>query len=394
MPRPRIAIAGAGIGGLTAALALARRGFPVALYEQAERLEEAGAGIQLSPNATRILIALGLGPALQESLVEPEAVVLRRGADGREIVRLPLDGARQRWAAPYGVIHRADLQALLLAAIAREDSVTLTLGARVATLSQDEDGVAIGIEQGADRVTARAEALVGADGLWSRVRAGLGRHAPPVFAGKRAWRAVLASEAGPAWLSRPVTTLCLGSQAHLVAYPVRGGRALNLVVIARDGDARAGWSEPMPGDRLAGRLAGWSAEIRAMLGRHEAWRTWPLFEVPSDAAMAQGRVALLGDAAHAMLPFIAQGGGMAIEDAAELAAWLGREEAPISESLAAFSRNRLPRVARVQREARANGARYHWGGALALARDAGLRLVGGPALLSRYDWLYGWTPPA
>jgi salicylate hydroxylase len=386
-----VAIAGAGIGGLTAALALARRGFSVAIHERAERLEEAGAGIQLTPNALNVLFDLGLGPALEASMVRLDAVLIRQGTTGRLIQRLPLDRCQARWGAPYGVIHRADLQAVLLGAVQRESTVALHRGQAVATASQNAGGVALRFVAG--QADTEADILIGADGLWSSIRGSLGRSEPPRFAGKRAWRAVIPIGSAPDLLQGKATGLWLGERAHLVHYPVRGGRELNLVAVTRDRDAGPGWSTPQGVASLLPHFTDWDGRIRSLLGSVAEWRTWPLFDRPADSTMAEGRIALLGDAAHPTLPFVAQGGASAIEDAAELAVMLAAPgNGDAAARLQAWSESRLPRVTRLQAEARANADRYHWHWPLSAARDLGLKALGGARLLARFDWIYGWKP--
>lgn len=384
-----IAIAGAGIGGLTAALALARRGFAVEIHERAEALEEAGAGIQLTPNALNVLFGLGLRPALEASMVTMEAVRIRKGATGSLIQQIPLDQCLQRWGAPYGVIHRADLQAVLVEAVRRQ-AIPLHLGREIRGARQDEHEVSLSFEGGKADVSARI--LIGADGLWSKLRAQHGLEAPR-FAGRRAWRAVIPMRDAPPLFQGRATGLWLGDNAHFVHYPVRSGEALNLVAVTGDADAGPGWSTPQPVGALLPQYSGWDRRLRDLLGTVPEWRTWPLFEGRADGRIATGRIALIGDAAHAMLPFIAQGGAAAIEDAAELAALLaGCDDSKVADRIQQWSRLRLARVGRIQAEARSNGERYHWSWPLSAARDLGLSALGGRRLLERYDWLYGWKP--
>jgi salicylate hydroxylase len=385
-----IAIAGAGIGGLTTALALAQRGFDVAIHERAERLEEAGAGIQLTPNALNVLFGLGLRAGLDEQMVRPDVMRIRRGANGKLIQSLPLDLCERRWGSPYGVIHRADLQAVLLEAVQRQ-GIPLGLGHDVGAVKQDGAGVDISFATGQPAI--RADLLIGADGLWSTIRTSLGLTEPPRFAGKRAWRAVLPMEEVPALFRGKAAGLWLGERAHLVHYPLRAGKAFNLVAVTHDTDTGAGWSTPQGVGALLPHFAGWDDRVRSLLGSIPDWRTWPLFERPLETAMARGRIALLGDAAHPMLPFVAQGGACAIEDAAELAAQLGRSRSGDAVArLQSWSALRLPRVSRIQAEARGNGERYHWRWPQSAIRDIGLATLGGRRLLERYDWIYGWKP--
>ena len=387
-----IAVAGAGIGGLTAALAMARQGFDVALFERAPLLEAAGAGIQLTPNALNVLFALGLGPALAPVMVRLESIFVRQGSSGRLIARLPVERCEARWGAPYGVIHRADLQAVLLDAVRAEPGIALHCGHSLENAQEDPNGVTLHLAPGGQ---ARAIALIGADGLWSSVRGILGRTEPPRFAGRRAWRMVVGVEDVPDPLRGKATGLWLGAGAHLVHYPVRGGNQVNLVAVTRDDDAGPGWSTPQEVDRLMPHFEGWDQRIRGLLASRSGWRTWPLFDRRADMSMAQGRIALLGDAAHPMLPFAAQGGAAAIEDAAVLARVMADPESgDIATRLAHYSAERLPRVSRLQAEARSNGERYHWRWPLSTARDLGLGAIGGKALVERYGWIYGWKAAA
>ncbi len=385
-----IVIAGAGIGGLTAALALTRAGFRAVVLEQATRLEETGAGIQLSPNATHVLFDLGLAERLRPLAVAPEAIRVVNGASGCDIVRVPLgDAAEQRYGAPYWVIHRADLQAALAITAAENPDVTLRLGTRVEDFAIHQHGVTVEARDAQGLRDEQGIALIGADGVWSTLRMRLGERRAPRFAKRTAWRAVLPAARVTAEFRECVTGLWLGRDAHLVHYPVKDGREINVVAIVRDDWREPGWSAPGQPQELAARFAAFAAPARALIAAPERWQKWALFDRAAGGSGAEGPVTLLGDAAHPMLPFLAQGGAMAIEDAGVLAHCLARDE-DMTGALRAYESARRARVARAQREARRNAWRYHLAGPLGLARNAFLAAMGGEKLLRRYDWLYGW----
>ncbi len=386
----QVLIAGAGIGGLTTALALARGGRTVALFDQAERLEEAGAGIQLSPNATRVLIALGLAERLAPAIVVPQAIRLASGRTGGEIVRIPLgETVQRRYGAPYWVIHRADLQQALLDAVAADPRTTLTLGAKVERFKAEQGGIRINI---AGREPYHGAALIGADGLWSRLWSLLGNSAPPHFPGRAAWRALLPAARLPAMATEPIVNVWLGSGGHIVHYPVRAGAAVNIVAVAADATQTETWSTAASRDEVLARFPSntWADAPRALLAAAEQWQKWTLCERAPSPLWGRGPVTLLGDAAHPMLPFLAQGAAMAIEDTAVLAG-LWNADDPAG-GLRRYERARQPRAARVQRAARRNDLRYHLPFPASFVRDTVLHALGGERLLAQYDWLYRWRP--
>ena len=392
-----IFIAGAGIGGLTASLALAARGFRVVVIEKTERLEEAGAGLQLSPNASHVLAGLGLKERLGSRAVTPEAISIMSARAGCEIARLPLgEAAAARAGAPYWVVHRADLQAALAAAVNDHPDIELRLGCTFEDVTSHARGMTVVQRNGNSRHQDLAMALIGADGIWSSVRHHLFPDVRPQFSGLIAWRGTLDATQLPREYTAPRVQLWMGPDAHLVAYPISAARQINVVAIVPGTWNRPGWSAPGAANELKSAFASqrWPATARMLLGAVDGWRRWALFTLPDIGEWTDGAVALLGDAAHAMLPFAAQGAGMAIEDAAVLAKCLSESPtdnlAGIPATLKRYGRQRRGRVLRVQRTARQQGRIYHLTGPLALARDIAIRAMGPQRMLARQDWIYDW----
>jgi len=390
-----VIIAGAGIGGLTAALALAQRGFEITVLEAAERLEEVGAGLQLSPNAARVLLALGIAERLKPHVVIPEHLVVRNARSGRLLAQGPLGASSaKRYGAPYWVVHRGDLQAVLCEAVAATPSITLRLGSKVESFTAEPDGVAVSTSHGSQPLAARAHALIAADGLWSTLRQKLGHATAPRPAGHTAWRALVPIEAAPKSAALPAVNLWLGAHAHLVHYPVKAGRMINVVAIVGDDWREPGWNTPGEPRELLDRFSAreWHASARDLLAASDRWQKWALFYCPSLASWGMGLLMLLDDAVHPMLLYLAQGAAMEIEDAAVLAACLDRNP-DVPAALRTYEASRLLRTTRVQHDASFNGTVYHLRGAGAVLRSLGLMALGGDWLVSHYDWLYGWTPP-
>lgn len=381
----RIAVAGAGIGGLASALLLARFGHEVDVFERAPALSEVGAGIQLSPNVGRVLSALGLDAALDAKAVRPDHVAMRSGRDGHEITRVALgDAAEARFGAPYRVIHRADLQEILVSAAGADPRIALHLDAPVTHLRTIGGEVELTVSD----TSHRTPLLVGADGVRSVVRAAIdGRTARPT--GQTAWRTVVPSDPDDDQAARRVD-LWLAPEAHIVRYPIAAGTLTNIVVVTAD---RPG--DPPRPDEAAALPAGiggrFDPDLRALLARSDSWTRWPLAAVSPDARWVRGPIALVGDSAHAMLPFLAQGGAMAIEDACELAAAIALH-GPTAQALVAYERRRKPRVVAVWREARRLASVYHLGFPAAIARNLTLAALGPDRLLRRMDRIYGWRP--
>lgn len=387
-------VAGAGLGGLAAALAARRAGCEVRIIEQASTFSEVGAGIQLGPNVTAILEAWGLlAGSLAAQAVRPERLVVRDVCSGepRATMRLGADFAA-RYGHPYLTIHRADLhRALHEAALAA--GAQLQPGAQLQRVDAQADTVLVHLaEQGSPLA---ADALVGADGLWSSVRAHVVEgDAAPQFTGHLAYRSLAAQLDLPPGLRSQDVTAWLGPGLHVVTYPVRGGDALNVVCVVEGhppGDARS-WDNAGVLGGLQAALAGACTTLRDLAEAMPAWRLWALHArapVAGPDAMARGRVALLGDAAHPMLPYLAQGAGMAIEDARELQRVLtqvrdGSMDVPTA--LRRYAFHRWERCARVQRRSARNGRIFHASGPLRAARDLSLRLLGERIL--DVPWLY------
>jgi salicylate hydroxylase len=392
-----IFIAGAGIGGLTASLALAKRGFRVVILERAARLEEAGAGLQLSPNASHVLIDLGLQPLLAARAVTPDAISIMSARSGGEVVRLPLgEAATARARAPYWVVHRADLQAALQAQVNDNPDIELRLGCQFEDVVPHARGLTVVQRSGNTRQQELALALVGADGIWSTVRHHLFPQVQPQFSGLIAWRGTLEATQLPREYTSRRVQLWMGPNAHFVTYPISGARQLNIVAVVPGEWNRPGWSAPGEIGEIKNAFGSsrWAGPARMIISAVDSWRKWALFTVPDGGQWTDGAIALLGDAAHAMLPFAAQGAGMAIEDAAVLAKCLGetaKENATeIPAALKRFAKLRRPRVMRVQRAARQAGLIYHLTGPMALARDLTIKAMGGDRLLARQRWIYDW----
>jgi salicylate hydroxylase len=385
-PAP-ILIAGGGIGGLALGLALARTGRATIILEQSPVFAATGAGIQLGPNGVRVLEDLGMAAALRPLVGEPLCVDVRDGATGRTLARLPLgQWIAARHGAPYWVAHRGDLAAILHAAAAAETRITLRPGFALDALGEAGGRVLATSIQGE---TVSGSALVGADGLWSRVREAISPTTVPQFVGATATRAVIpAAEGGT--LAASAVGLWLTPGVHVVHYPVRAGAEIAVVVIAAEDWRRRDWDADADRSHLLSRIDAFHASLREVLSRVPQWRKWALHTLPPLERWAAGRVGLMGDAAHPMLPYLAQGGALALEDAIVLARCLARDAENETRALRAFEASRLPRASRVQAASRRQGGLYHMSSPLSWVRDAALRFVPGAALMARYDWLYGW----
>ena len=391
-----VIVAGAGIAGLTTAIALARAGMRATVLEQTPKLEEAGAGIQLSPNATNVLIQLGLGDRLRPLVMTPEAIRVMAGGSGREIVRIPLGAeAERRYGAPYWTIHRGDLQKALAAEAAVHQDIRVHLGRRVEEFAVHGKGVTALTKSGSQVSDQRGTMLVGADGVWSSIAAHL-KLPPARFAHRTAWRATVPAQSVPSEFGEPLVHLWLGVDAHLVHYPIKGGQLINIVAIVHQEFRKSGWSAAGDRREILRHFARWSwaNEARDLVALPERWLKWALYARRAPYRGGAGPVTLVGDAAHPMLPFLAQGAGMAIEDAAVLAHFLAHFRDDPADALRGYEGSRRLRTARVQQASRKQGRIYGLSGPEALVRNLAMRAMGGEKLLARQDWLYSWRPPS
>ena len=384
-------VIGGGIGGLAASVAAARAGWAVRLLEQAPAFGEVGAGIQLGPNVVRVLHAWGLESALRAVAAYPAQLEVRNALTAKVVGVLPLgERCRARYGVPYATIARADLHGLLLQA-ALQHGVTPQLGQAVVAVRAEADHV----EVHTDAYEAlQTPLLVGADGLWSRVRSAVvpADVAPnPRATGHVAFRAMVRQADLPAALRSQVVTAWLGPRFHVVQYPVRGGEMLNVVAIVAgkvEGNPQS-WDHAANAAELRAHLANAQAPLLDLVHTIDAWRLWPLYDrapMASAAEQARGRVALLGDAAHPMRPYMAQGAGMAIEDAQQLAMSLQARVGDVPGALAHYAQTRWQRNARVQARGIRNGQIFHLQGPLRLGRDWSMQALG--ARLLDVPWLY------
>ena len=391
-----ILIAGGGIGGLAAALACSRAGWSVELIERSPAFGEVGAGIQMGPNVVQVLHGWGLAQALKQVAAFPEVLQVRSANSGAALGRLPLgERTRARYGAPYATIHRADLHRMLLAAVVQQGSTALHVGQQLLSYLDTGSAVQVHTVQG---LQLQGGALVGADGLWSSVRQQMlgPNDGAPRVTGHLAYRALVPQQALPEALRTTQVTAWLGPRLHAVQYPVRRGELQNIVVIVQGPAPQdlENWDHAANAAGLDHALQGTCTALQDLVrgvSDHAlaGWRLWPLCDRPPVRAadeMARGLVGLLGDAAHPMRPYLAQGAGMAIEDAAELQRALSMHDLEVPLRLTRYALNRWQRNARVQARSIRNGRIFHATGPVRWGRDGALRLLG--ERLLDVPWLY------
>jgi salicylate hydroxylase len=389
--KPRIAIAGAGIGGLVAALALLQRGFEVDIYEQAPVLAELGAGLQISANGSRVLIDLGLRDAIEAVACVPEGKEIRLFSTGQTWKLFDLgETSVERYGAPYWMVHRGDLHGILIDAVERAAPKAIHLGHKLVDSEQSDDEVTMRFESGA---RARADILIGADGVHSRVSQIFFGDKPAHFMGIAAWRGLVPMERLPSHLRRLVGCNWIGPGGHVITYPLRGGSILNFVAaVERENWAVESWTERGTREECAADLAGWHEDIQAIVRNVEVPYKWALLGREPMERWSQGRVVLLGDACHPTLPMLAQGANMAIEDGMILARAIADEHDAPSRAIRRYEEARVARTSDIVRKSTEAARRFH-NAALADPDGAAAyvdREWAAEKVEQRYDWLFAY----
>jgi len=362
-------VVGGGIGGLAAALALARKGIAVRLFEQGAEFGEIGAGIQLGPNVYRMFEVLGLTEAIERTSVHPDNLVMRDAITGGEVIRVPVgsDAFRERFGGYlYGVIHRGDLYQVLFDACRAERRIEMRPLTKAERYENLADHVALELASG-ERIEGCA--LIGCDGLWSKIRAQLLGDGKPRVSGHIAYRAVLRRKDVPEELWQNNVVLWAGPRTHLVHYPLRRGELYNLVAVFHSDKYEEGWDVYGDPEELKGKFANERPEVQRLLEKINVWKMWVLCDREPVREWSRGRVTLLGDAAHPMLQYLAQGANMAIEDAVVLAAYVELSGHDYAQAFRWYQDERYLRTARVQITARYYGDIYHAAGVVREVRN-------------------------
>ena len=381
-----VLVIGGGIGGLATALALAKKGYRSQVLEQAHEFKEIGAGIQLGPNVFKMFSLLGLLDDINRLATFPENLIMMDCVTAKEVTRIPLGREfLDRFQYPYALIHRADLLNVFLKACQQSGLITLDTSRKVTALTDHGDRVSVSTNEGP---TYEGVALVGADGLWSTIRSLLLHDGNPRISGHIAYRAVLPTEEFPEQLRWPAMVLWAGEKTHLVHYPLRGGEAFNLVAVFHSNRYEEGWDSFGDPSELHERFAGTCEEVRTLLSKINSWRMWVLCDREPVKGWARGQAVLLGDAAHPMLQYLAQGACMAVEDAVCLADQVEKTGGDFERAFQSYEQLRYLRTARVQVTARYYGDVFHASG---VVRELRNELLAGRSPQAAYDgmaWLY------
>ncbi|AGK56256.1 FAD-binding monooxygenase protein [Hyphomicrobium denitrificans 1NES1] len=384
----RVAIAGGGIGGIATALALSEHGIASEVYERRAAFPEEGAGIQIGPNGTRILQRLGVAELLESRAATPDALSVREGKTGHELTRLPLGTwIAERHGTPYWTAHRKDLHWALRERAEATPLIELRTGVEIVSFATQNESVRA---TSSDGEILNASALVCADGLWSNLRNEVASGAGPQPVGKAAFRCVIPADDLVAELTPNAVHIWLAPGAHVVHYPVNAGRDIALIVVADDPLRDPGWDTSASAETVREKVCNFAHPLQALVAKADDWRCWSLYTMSPLDRWSNGRAVLLGDAAHPVLPFLAQGAVLALEDAMMLAASLDDGRNNIESSLRSYELARRPRARRVAEASQQNGRIYHMAGAAGLARNMTMRLAPPARVMAGFDWLYGW----
>jgi 3-hydroxybenzoate 6-monooxygenase len=380
-------ISGGGIGGLITAYALAHRGFPVRVFEQAPEFREVGAGIQLGPNIFRVLEKVGLKDAVLADVHRPPAQEMRDALTGKLITNVPLGEAfMKKFGQPYGVTHRADIHATFLKACQGSNLITLETSRRVDAFKDHGDHVSVTLN---NSETVEGRALIGCDGMWSKIRDSIIGDGKPRVSGHIAYRAVLKREDVPKDLWRPDVVLWAGPRTHFVHYPLRRGELYNLFAVFHSDHYEEGWNAEGSKDVMWQHFKMQVPQVLRMLERIETWRMWVLCDREPVKNWTSGRITLLGDAAHPMLQYLAQGACMATEDAIVLADKVAASPDEPGKAFQAYQQDRYLRTGRTQIMARVYGEFYHARGVAAELRELALSPRTAEETYDSIAWLYG-----
>jgi salicylate hydroxylase len=388
--RRKILVSGGGIAGLTAALCLAKYNNNIEVHERAQRFDKLGAGIQISPNAFHVLKWLDLGKEIRLAADEPNSILMMNASTGEMLAELPLGfDFENKYEAPYLVLHRSTLHDILLKACHEHPDIDIRMGSEIIDAASHPNGVTALIRTDKKQQERVVDVLVAADGIHSQLRVDALDLPKAQYSGKIAWRTLIPAQAVEDNRLLNNTVARLGPGAHVVSYPVEKKQFLNIIAVTQEKNADETQGRTV--SNLSSHFTHWHEDIKTLIANSDDWTAWPLYEMALPTRLAENKVAMIGDAAHAMLPFAAQGAAQAVEDAFVLAHCLN-EHNDTENALNVFQQARLPRVREVMKTARTNGRIYHMSGIMAFARNLILKKTSGKKLLQKQDWIYRWKP--